>query len=185
MSKATLKKKTKVGTRMVIFVMWCYGLKFVPMALFTLFSYSTLMGHPLDLIDSSQEEDHEDNLALARIVCVFAVVLHLGESLESISWMNNKNNNRSVFSVTVSSSFVHRDFLFWKRNAFQNKYWAYSSGILLTIHGLLMVCEIYGADDDDDVEEKLLRKWPVMVFILCSVLVTFFITELCKWQEIK
>lgn len=34
------------------------------------------------------------------------------------------------FQVTVSSSFVHRDFLFWKRNVFKNRYWAYSSILL-------------------------------------------------------
>lgn len=38
---------------------------------------------------------------------------------------------------------------------------------------------------DSDVEDTLSRKWPVMVCVLCSVLVTFVITELCKWQEIK
>lgn len=87
-----------------------------------------------------------------------------------------------LLSVTVSSSFVHRDFLFWKRNAFKNRYWAYSSFILLTCHGLLMVLQIFW---DDDVEKTLSRKWPVMVVVLCSALVTFAITELCKWQEIK
>lgn len=52
----------------------------------------------------------------------------------------------------------------------------------LTIHGLLMIAQIFS---DDDVEDTLSRKWPVMVCVLCSVVITFVITELCKWQEIK
>lgn len=78
MSKATVKKSTKVGTRMLVFVLWCYGLKFIPLVLFVLFSYSAFMAHPL-YMGGSVEEDHEDNLEFARIVSLFAVVLHLGE----------------------------------------------------------------------------------------------------------
>lgn len=52
----------------------------------------------------------------------------------------------------------------------------------LTCHALLMVGQIFG---EDDVEETLGEKWPVMVFVLCSAVVTFVVTELCKWQEIK
>lgn len=52
----------------------------------------------------------------------------------------------------------------------------------LTVHCLLMVAQIF---TDDDVEETLSEKWPVMLFVLSSSVVTFFITELCKWQEIK
>lgn len=78
MAKATMKKSTKVGTRLLVFVVWCYGLKFIPLVLFVLFSYSAFMAHPLYLIKSA-EEDYEDNLKLARIVSLFAVVLHFGE----------------------------------------------------------------------------------------------------------
>lgn len=78
MSKATMKKSTKVGTRLLMFVIWCYGLKFIPMVLFVLFSYSAFMAHPLYMIKSA-EEDHEDNLKLARIISLFAVVLHFGK----------------------------------------------------------------------------------------------------------
>lgn len=84
--------------------------------------------------------------------------------------------------VTVSSSFVHRDFLFWKRNVFKNRYWAYSCCLLVTGHLLLMLAQLFG---DDDVEETLSRKWPVVVAAFSSALITFFIMELCKWQEIK
>lgn len=78
MSKATMKKSTKVGTRMWVFVIWSYGLKFIPLVLFVIFSFSAFMAHPLYMIKSA-EEDHEDNLKLARIVSLFAVVLHFGE----------------------------------------------------------------------------------------------------------
>lgn len=79
MTKATVKKSTKVGTRLLIFVIWCYGLKFIPLVLFVLCSYSAFMAHPLYFV-KSMAEDFEDNLRLARIVSLFAVVLHFGEN---------------------------------------------------------------------------------------------------------
>lgn len=127
MSKATVKKSTKVGTRLIIFVVWCYGLKFLPLILFVIFSFSAFMAHPLLPIKTA-EEDYEDNLKLARIVSLFAIVLHFGK------WRCDEDCFKIKFTgsflVAVSSSFVHRDFLFWKRNAFKNRYWAYSSGLL-------------------------------------------------------
>lgn len=84
MSKATVKKSTKVGTRLIIFVIWCYGLKFLPLVLFVTFSFSAFMAHPLYLV-KSMAEDYEDNLKLARIVSLFAIVLHFGEFVADLN----------------------------------------------------------------------------------------------------
>lgn len=77
MAKATGKKSTKIGSRLIMYVVWCYGMKFLPLIVFMIFSYSAFMVHPV--YTRTLDEDFKDNLKLAQAVSLFAIVLHFGK----------------------------------------------------------------------------------------------------------
>lgn len=110
MTRATGKKQQKFfNSRIWIFVIWSYAFKFLPVLLIMIFSFLTILSHPLDILESNDDEDFHLDLDLARKYIMFALVLHL---------------------LVVSASFVHRDRSIWHKNPFSNRCWVATASVM-------------------------------------------------------
>ncbi|XP_055389798.1 transmembrane protein 94 isoform X2 [Condylostylus longicornis] len=161
MNRATGKKQTKFDSRVFGFVLWCYGCKFFPAVLVVIISYTTMIGHPLEIIDI-QEENLEINLKLARIFALLGIISHF---------------------VIISASFVHRDHSIWHKNPFTNKIWTFNCILILIIHSSACIIQIISINKA--IYDQIYKFWAVIVFMFTAVAISFLVTEFIKWQEIK
>ncbi|CAD7091091.1 unnamed protein product [Hermetia illucens] len=160
MNRATGKKQTKFDSRVFGFVIWCYGCKFLTPILVVMLSYCAFMGHPMEFLDIN-EERYEGNLEVSRSFCLMAIVLHF---------------------VIISASFVHRDHLIWRKNPCTNRIWILCSLALIVCHSI--ICSLQVSLSDYIIHE-LPKVWPIVLFLITSSVLSFIVTEICKWQEIK
>ncbi|XP_055605027.1 transmembrane protein 94 isoform X2 [Uranotaenia lowii] len=164
MKRATGKKTTSLDSRLVIFVFWCYGIKFALVVLFMVVSYCSFLSHPIEIF-SDDEEDVPENfvkdLSVARSFILLGIVIHF---------------------VIISSSFVHRDYSSFKKSPFSNLAWVSVTAGLLLFHTLTIVVHIV---TDDYYWQEMDRVWPIVLFLLFTAVVTFTLTEFFKWEEIK
>lgn len=107
MNRATSKKQTAFNSRVFIFILWCYGCKFLPAITIMILSYCTLVAHPFNVIEI--DDEFKENVELARIFILFSTILHFG---------------------IISMSFVHRDYSIWKKNPFSNLSWVVTVVVL-------------------------------------------------------
>lgn len=101
MNRATGKKQATISSNHVIFILWSYGCKFLPIVIIIFITYCITLSHPFALFET-REENVELDLQMARHFILFGIVLHL---------------------IVVSSSFVHRDYSIWRRNPIDNHQW--------------------------------------------------------------
>lgn len=80
MNRATAKKHSAFESRVFVFVICCYGFKFLPTVLITVLSYCFIMSHPILALESDPAEFYND-LDAARVFALFVVVCHFGECL--------------------------------------------------------------------------------------------------------
>lgn len=108
MNRATGKKTTSVNSNFMLFVSWSYGCKFAPVVFFMFLAYCLTVAHPIEVIDFDIEhENFQMDLNLSRNFIFYGVVLHL---------------------VTVSASFVHREYSVWNKNPLSNVCWLITAG---------------------------------------------------------
>ncbi|XP_053678100.1 transmembrane protein 94 [Anopheles nili] len=179
MKRATGKKQKTLSSRLVLFVFWCYGIKFA-LAIFVLvIAYCTFLSHPIELFatgstsgsegtravvyrGSDQSERAVDgDLHLARSFILLGTVLHF---------------------VTISASFVHRDYNCFKRSPLSNLCWVSVVALLLLVHLGLAVLQLC---TDGYLWQEMERVWPVVLIIVVTVFITFLASEFFKWEEIK
>ncbi|XP_037936476.1 transmembrane protein 94 isoform X2 [Teleopsis dalmanni] len=160
MNRATGKKQTEYDTRVFGFVLWCYGCKFLAPILIIILAYCAFMAHPIEIIDVDDDDLHI-NLHIARIFSFLGILLHF---------------------VVISASFVHRDHSLWQKSPFRNRIWALTCLSLLTLHGIICALQVLL---DEDIHDEVFQLWPAIVFLYCGILISIFVTELTKWQEIK
>ncbi len=103
MNRANGKKQSTISSDYVIFILWSYGCKFLPIVIIMFVTYCITLSHPFELFDL-EEENVELDLQMARNFILFGIVLHL---------------------IVVSSSFVHRDYSVWGKNPFSNRQWVF------------------------------------------------------------
>lgn len=102
MNRATFKRQNRFDTTTFIFVVWSYGIKFLPMISSVVCAYNLIS--PSDIkINSSIEFNNMPQVISARAVVLFCLTLHL---------------------ILLSSSFVHREQSIWQRNPFTNFVWS-------------------------------------------------------------
>lgn len=95
------KSNAKFDVTTILFILWCYGTKFIAAIIILIISYSFTVDHVFDLVDA-ENENFQLDLKMARNFILFGTVLYL---------------------VIISSSFVHRDYSLWKKNPFSNRCW--------------------------------------------------------------
>ncbi|XP_055549680.1 transmembrane protein 94 isoform X2 [Wyeomyia smithii] len=169
MKRATGKKQTSLDSRLIVFVIWCYGIKFSLVVLFMVISYCSFLSHPIEIFaDEDEDDDQSDvpenfqnDLAVARSFILLGTILHL---------------------VIVSASFVHRDYTCFRRNPLSNLCWVSVAAGLLLFHTLIIVLHIC---TDAYYWAEMERVWPIVLFLLFTTVLTFALTEFFKWEEIK
>ncbi|XP_062539397.1 transmembrane protein 94 isoform X3 [Armigeres subalbatus] len=164
MKRATGKKQTSLDSRLVLFVLWCYGIKFSLVVLFLVISYCSFLSHPIEIF-SDDEDDVDGNLsqdlAVARSFILLGIIIHF---------------------VMISSSFVHRDYTSFRRSPLGNLCWVSASAGLLLFHTLTIVVQIC---TDDYYWQEMDRVWPIVLFLVLTASITLALTEFFKWEEIK
>ncbi|XP_055633358.1 transmembrane protein 94 isoform X2 [Toxorhynchites rutilus septentrionalis] len=165
MKRATGKKQTCLDSRLIIFVLWCYGIKFSLIVLFLVISYCSFLSHPIEIFSGDEDDDATENftndLAVARSFVLLGIVIHF---------------------VTISASFVHRDYTSFRRNPLSNLCWVSVAAGLLVFHTLIVVVHVC---TNEYYWQEVNRIWPVVLFLILTAVVTFAITEFFKWEEIK
>lgn len=139
--------------QVALFVLWCYGSKFLPTVITIVLSQciSFLSLCPIYTPDSkclyvypdTQGEvswggwgDKPNIILVIQHFALSLLVLHLGKSyLFSNLWWKNFwwiLSNPLIFFfhiVTISISFVHREYSIWKKQPFNNYVWFFSAFI--------------------------------------------------------
>ncbi|XP_076680619.1 transmembrane protein 94-like protein l(2)k05819 isoform X4 [Andrena cerasifolii] len=181
MQRATGKNQCTINGQVALFVLWCYGIKFLPtvvtIVLSQCVSFFTLcpvyLGADSKCIyvypDSHGETSWggwgaKPNVILAvQHFALTLLVLHL---------------------VTISIGFVHRDYSIWNKQPFNNMVWflgaLFTLGAQAAFSGTVF-CKFWRE------EGQRMEDFPIQVplFFLASLPLIFTINELIKWQEIK
>ncbi|KAJ8928345.1 hypothetical protein NQ314_019075 [Rhamnusium bicolor] len=155
-----------------IFILWCYGIKFLPTIIVVLVSYAGILTshcyrravspisgnctcaffyNPIILTDSVSKggwDENEWTLVTSRLIISFVILLHF---------------------VVISLGFIHRDYLIYRKSPHTNCYW------LTTIFILFMK----GSWEPD--EE--IPLW-IILFSGVSPLGVLLVNEIIKKQEI-
>ncbi|CAK9816936.1 Transmembrane protein 94 [Anthophora quadrimaculata] len=180
MQRATGKNQCTINGQVALFVLWCYGSKFLPTIITIVLSQcvSFLTLCPTYTTDSK---------------CLYVYPDAHGE----VSWggWGNKPNVILVIQhfalsllvlhlVTISVGFVHREYSIWKKQPFNNYVWFLSAFIALCAQAAFsgtVFCKFWKE------EGQTIEDFPVHLplFFLVSLPLIFTINELIKWQEIK
>ncbi|KAK9509058.1 hypothetical protein O3M35_006462 [Rhynocoris fuscipes] len=180
MQRPGSKNLVNINSEVAIFVLWCYGCKFIPTLMLVPMVYAATLASHCQSIQSTVSNVtcsfvypfpteewggwglHMMPLADAQLVAATLVALHL---------------------VMVSISFVHREYLSWRRSPFRNKTWLITCVILLSLQGVYTIIAIYVARNNS--EYQLNIPWIAIILALVSPIVIVFVNEFIKWQEIK
>ncbi|KAF5269581.1 hypothetical protein FQR65_LT05919 [Abscondita terminalis] len=178
------KKQVALNYEVAVFILWCYGAKFLPMALFVIASYaSTLTGFcnqicemrncsckyfylPLNQLNSNNEWiDYSPNILIAQNFCVILILLHLG---------------------VISICFVHRHYSIWNKGPHRNVFWVATLLILFILQVFFSYISLNTAASE---HENYLGIDGIptyaVIFGFLSPTITFAINELVKREEIK
>jgi hypothetical protein len=84
MNRATGKKLMSIKSR-VVFICWCYGLKFLPSIMIMVTSFCFFLSHPIAVFGNDEEEEQDKNgnveaeLHVARSFLLLGIIIHFGE----------------------------------------------------------------------------------------------------------
>ncbi|KAJ1527966.1 hypothetical protein ONE63_007896 [Megalurothrips usitatus] len=188
MQRPTSNKQGAVisSRRVAIFVVWCYGAKFLPTVVVVLLLYAVTldsfckemattrnetctMVYPTVEADASFKwggwDDHFFGLLVAQHFSVMVLLLHF---------------------VCISISFVHREYLTWHKWPHSNVWWLCTSLLVLLVQALYSVLYLGAVSLDTPKDASILTvPWLSMVVALLSPLLICVINEFVKWEEIK
>ncbi|XP_020292489.1 transmembrane protein 94 isoform X2 [Pseudomyrmex gracilis] len=181
MQRATGKNQCIVNGEVMLFVLWCYGVKFLPTVITVILSQciSFLTLCPIYASQNSNKclyiyPDPRDQIwgGWDSKPLVILAVQHFALTLIVLHF------------VTISVSFVHREYSIWKKNPITNCTWFLSVFIVLCIQAAFsgVVFGRFWKEEGKKIENSSLH---VPLFFLLSIPLTFAINELVKWQEIK
>ncbi|KAK7869540.1 hypothetical protein R5R35_002309 [Gryllus longicercus] len=181
MQKATGKNQNIVNTEVITFLMWCYGVKFMISICLTLLCYGLVLSNfctKIILVTNTTRsmvypmpdamwggwQDFQYCWIVAQHVAITMVVLHF---------------------VALSISFVHRDQSIWTRSPHDNKVWLFAVLSVLCLQCIYSTI-VLTVTEADRIELGIEHTpWLVLLLILVSPLIIFFISELVKKEEIK
>ncbi|KAG5891720.1 hypothetical protein JTB14_000323 [Gonioctena quinquepunctata] len=169
-----------------IFILWCYGTKFLTTFVVVMVSYiGILTSHcdqicavldnctcafyynPVILTESISMggwDENEWTLLTARLIISFIILLHF---------------------VIISMGFIHRNHLVFQRSPHTNSSWIVTVFLLILmqcIYTLLMFNDI--KETQEDFKEFDIPLW-VIIFAAVSPISVFIVNELVKKHEIK
>ncbi|XP_050461662.1 transmembrane protein 94 isoform X2 [Cataglyphis hispanica] len=180
MQRATGKNQCIVNGEIMLFVLWCYGSKFLPTMITVILSQciSFLSLCPIYMPQNSKclyiYPDPHDQIwsGWGSKPIVILVVQHFALTLIVLHF------------VTISVSFVHREYSIWRKNPMNNYIWFLSVLIVLCVQAAFSGVVFHRFWRE---EGKKIENFPIYMplFFLLSIPLTFAINELIKWQEIK
>ncbi|XP_040173075.1 transmembrane protein 94 isoform X1 [Anopheles arabiensis] len=189
MKRATGKKQKTLSSRLVLFVLWCYGIKFALAILVLVLAYCTFLSHPIELFAGGGGGGGAGSLADAPSAGTTRAVVQRDAAETERALAGDLHVARSfillgivLHFVTISASFVHRDYNCFKRSPLTNLCWVSVVALLLLVHLGLAVLQLC---TDDHLWREMERVWPIVLGIVLTVLVTFAASEFFKWEEIK
>ncbi|RZF33852.1 hypothetical protein LSTR_LSTR008975 [Laodelphax striatellus] len=216
MQRATGKNNLSksLNGEMALFVIWCYGTKFLPTVAIAPLLFAGLLGcycqQLLLLTDGGASFEDPVRNSSAQLMtssspsppgqCVSLVYLSATDNdADWGGWSQHPYTYLiaqqfvmillSVHFITISSSFVHRDHLTWRRLPFTNKLWAITSLIILLLSALYALLALslksesqLATDDTTSIELEFTNSSPLAVLImaLVSPLLVLAVNELVK-----
>uniref|UniRef100_A0A1B6JBX6 Uncharacterized protein n=1 Tax=Homalodisca liturata TaxID=320908 RepID=A0A1B6JBX6_9HEMI len=174
MQRATSKHQTKLNVEMAVFVLWCYGSKFLLTTVLVPFAFALTLSHHCPRSESGgwpllasphpkEQWGGWGRYPLALVWSQHAAALLLVVQL-----------------VTISASFVHREYLSWLRIPFKNFVWLTTAGLVLVLQAAYAAVALWWADA---VWSE--QPWQDLLLLAASPPVIFITNEVVKWQEIK
>ncbi|XP_026481591.1 LOW QUALITY PROTEIN: transmembrane protein 94 [Ctenocephalides felis] len=174
MRKATGKKFMKINIQIIIFILWCYGGKFIPAVLGVLLTYCSAINNECkdtnmynstvqisNTINKLNIDDacNVDIIKFAQHLALLCIVLCL---------------------ITISITFVHREHSIIKQSPINNLYWV---GVIIFVFILHIVYLFLNLTTSNIYYSA--TSWVAWTCCFCTPLVVFFISEVIKWQEIE
>ncbi|KAG7210195.1 hypothetical protein KM043_011750 [Ampulex compressa] len=181
MQRATGKNQCIINGQVALFVLWCYGTKFLPTIATVVLSQCISFLTLCPIYASAGSECFYVYPDISGEVTwggwgakpdVILVVQHFALALLVLHF------------VIISLSFVHREYSIWKKLPASNHVWFLSAFIVLCAQAAFsgtVFCKFWKE------EGKRIESFPIHVplFFLLSLPIIFTINELIKWQEIK
>ncbi|XP_046427153.1 transmembrane protein 94 isoform X1 [Neodiprion fabricii] len=191
MQRATGKNQCLVNGQVALFVLWCYGSKFLPTVITVVLSQGILLANmcykfwhinskcvyvypqptPAPVLGADSDMPVQwggwgsEPLAilLAQHFALVLAVLHF---------------------VTISISFVHREYSVWRKQPIKNWTWVLTTLIVLGAQAIFsgIIFWQFWTEESKRFDNFQLQ---LPLFFLFSVPLIFAINELVKWQEIK
>ncbi|KFB34903.1 AGAP000576-PA-like protein [Anopheles sinensis] len=207
MKRATGKKQKTLSSRLVLFVLWCYGFKFALAIAVLVLAYCTFLSHPIELFAGGGGGggiggvDGGDLLRAGADVTDAARVAvqqlqHRAGHPQTVGLVRGEQAlagdlhvarsfillGTVLHFVTISASFVHRDHICIRRSPLSNLCWVSVVALTLLVHLALAVVQLL---TDDYLWQEMDRVWPIVLCIVLMAIATFFASEIFKWEEIK
>lgn len=111
MNRASTKKHNSFDSNEFVYAVGVYGCKFLPTIIIMVLSYCAITSHTAS--DSRSVDT-------SRCFSLYAIILHFGSS----DLLLRFPQKLIIFvAVTISITFVHRDFMIWKKNPLTNTIW--------------------------------------------------------------
>ncbi|XP_069685217.1 transmembrane protein 94 isoform X2 [Periplaneta americana] len=188
MQRATGKNQCVVNTQVSIFVLWCYGSKFLPTVFIILLFYTITLScfcgeivvvtnstctmvYPVSAVNVTLElwggwNRYQYSLVTTQHAALVLLVLHL---------------------VTISISFVEREYSIWHRGPHHNRKWLVIVIVTLSLQAMYTSISLSNSDDSDKLTAFGVEyiPWYILTLGLLSPLFIFLINELVKREEIK
>ncbi|XP_047352774.1 transmembrane protein 94 isoform X3 [Vespa velutina] len=181
MQRATGKNQCIINGQVAIFVLWCYGSKFLPTIVTVVLSQyiSFLVLCPMYVTTDSK--------------CVYIYPDLHGKDIWG-GWGSKPNVMLAIqhfalailvlHYVTISIGFVHREYSIWKKRSTNNYLWFFSAFIIICAQAAFsghVFCQFL-REEGPQIENFSLH---LPLSYLISLPLVFAINELVKWQEIK
>ncbi|XP_056644666.1 transmembrane protein 94 isoform X2 [Diorhabda sublineata] len=185
MKKPQGKNQNLTNWNVAVFILWCYGSKYLVSFIVVLTSYiGILTNHceqicavlsnctcaffynPVILTESASMggwDENEWTLLVARLIISFIILLHF---------------------VAISIGFIHRDHLVFQKSPHSNIYWLIAIFILITSQSIYTILTFVNITETQDVNTEFSIPLWVIIFAGVSPLVVFVVNELVKRQEI-
>lgn len=131
MKRATGKKLTSVNSRIIMFVIWCYGGKFICPILMLAFSYIACFAKADKLINLDINKIPDDSILGARVLVLFSAILHFGKvqffvikkfkNFVNFNFSCNFNDIRASRTFIVAKESIQESFMVNIINYFVNE----------------------------------------------------------------
>ncbi|KAL1453212.1 hypothetical protein WDU94_007377 [Cyamophila willieti] len=192
MRQATSRNHNNFNIETTLYIVWCYGFKFLPSLISCLVFHFTLLSsncHLLYSTHSSNSSSSPLNTTTSLFGCHYDDESHPSSS--SHQWLIETSSQFRVLSsiqqlqlclliihlCLISYSFVYRDYNIWMSRHYSNALWQITSSITLT--GAALYAGLMYTTD-----EVVMTTGHVILFTVSGLLV-FFVCEFIKLQEIE